>query len=132
MTRALAADSPTLLIADDDAGFRRVVVDFLRANSIQVLAQAEDGDQAVRLARKLRPAVVLMDLAMPGMGGLEALRKTKAELPETKVIMVTVHGENVYRRAALECGADAFIVKKRLRSELLATLRRIGITGSKE
>src|SRR5439155_1367807 len=118
--------SQTLLIVDDDPRIRGFIMDLVRGESgIRVLGEAGNGEDAVRLARELRPAVVLMDLAMPRMGGLEALRRTKRELPATKVIVVTVHGEDAYRRAAFACGADAFIVKKRLRGELLSTLRRV-------
>jgi DNA-binding NarL/FixJ family response regulator len=126
VANSLLRSSLTLLIADDDSQVRGFILDLLEGQpGIRVLGQAADGEQAVRMAHELRPAVVLMDLAMPGGGGLEALRRTKAELPNTKVIVVTVHGEHPYRRAAFESGADAFIVKKRLSSELLSTLRRI-------
>jgi DNA-binding NarL/FixJ family response regulator len=117
----------TLLIVDDDPRIRGYIKDLLgRETGIQVLGEAVDGEEALHLARELRPAVVLMDLAMPRTGGLEALRQTKRELPGTKVIVVTVHGEEAYRRAAFALGADAFIIKKRLQTELLSTLRRIG------
>jgi DNA-binding NarL/FixJ family response regulator len=117
----------TLLIVDDDPRIRGYIKDLLGVETgIQVLGEAEDGEEGFDMARELRPAVVLMDLAMPRAGGLEALRRTKRELPGTKVIVVTVHGEEAYRRAAFAFGADAFIIKKRLQTELLSTLRRIG------
>jgi len=116
----------TVLIVDDDPRMRAYIRDLLNAETdIRVLGEAKDGEEAIKLAQQLRPAVVLMDLAMPRMGGLDALRRTKREMPWTKVIMVTVHGEDAYRRAALALGADAFIVKKRLPGELLPLLRRI-------
>src|SRR5262245_23992907 len=126
VSEAAAERSQTVLIVDDDPRMRAYIRDLLGAETdIRVLGEAKDGEEAIKLAQQLRPAVVLMDLAMPHMGGLDALRRTKREMPWTKVIMVTVHGEDAYRRAALALGADAFIVKKRLRGELLPLLRRI-------
>lgn len=126
MNGSLTHDVQTVLIVDDDPRLRGLIRDLVQGEtSLRVLGEAGDGEEAVRLARELRPSVVLMDLAMPRTGGLEALRRTKRELPGTKVIVVTVHGEEAYRRAAFDCGADAFIVKKRLRGDLLPTLRRI-------
>jgi DNA-binding NarL/FixJ family response regulator len=118
--------SQTVLIVDDDPRMRAYIRDILgAATGVRVLGEAQDGEEAIQLVHELRPRVVLMDLGMPRMGGLDALRRTKREMPWTKVIMVTVHGEDAYRRAALALGADAFIVKKRLQGELLPALRRI-------
>jgi len=69
--------------------------------------------------------VVLMDVAMPRRSGLEALRTAKTILPDTKIIMVTVHGDDVYRRVALAGGADAFVLKKALSTELRPAIRRV-------
>ena len=66
-----------------------------------------------------------MDIGMPRVGGLEAIRRIKAEDPETRIIVVTIHGERAYRRAAVACGADGFVLKKTLRSDLLPTIRRV-------
>jgi DNA-binding NarL/FixJ family response regulator len=126
VSEAAGERSQTVLIVDDDPRMRAYIRDLLGAESdIRVLGEAKDGEEAIRLTHQLRPGIVLMDLAMPHMGGLDALRRTKREMPWTKVIMVTVHGEDAYRRAALALGADAFIVKKRLPGELLPLLRRI-------
>ncbi len=116
----------TLLIADDDHGFREHVKRLLEGEAkVQVVGEAADGDEAVRLARDRRPQVVLMDIGMPRVGGLEAIRRIKAEEPETRIIVVTIHGERAYRMAAAACGADGFVLKKTLRSDLLPTIRRI-------
>ena len=116
----------TVLIADDDAAFRGFIRGLVETEpATRVIGEARDGEEAIRLARELRPQVVLMDIAMPRANGLEALRSTKAAMPETKVIVVTVHGEDVYRRVAIAGGADAFVLKKALATDLLPAIRRI-------
>src|SRR5262249_35192372 len=88
--RSTGGGSQTVLIVDDDPRMRAYVRDLLREESgVRVLGEAKDGEEAIALAHQLRPAIVLMDLAMPRMGGLDALRRTKRELPWTKVILVT-------------------------------------------
>ena len=90
-----------------------------------MVGEAEDGAEAIRLTHALRPDIVLLDLVMPRVNGLEALQRIKTECPETAVIIVTVHSEDAYRRAAEDSGADVFLVKKTLMTVLLPTIRRI-------
>lgn len=116
----------TILIVDDDQGFREMVKRLLeREPGVSVVGEAGDGEEAVRLARELQPDVILMDIAMPRVDGLEATRRIKAERPEAKVIILTIHNEEAYRRAAAESGADVFLPKKTLMADLLPTIRRI-------
>ena len=114
------------LLADDDAGFRATLRQLLeRRVEAQVLGEAGNGEEAIQLTNNLRPDVVLMDLAMPRMNGLEATRQLKARWPDLAVIVLTVHDEDVYRRTALAAGATAFLQKKMLGVDLWPTLVRI-------
>ena len=114
------------LLADDDAGFRATLRQLLeRRVEAQVLGEARNGEEAIRLTNDLHPDVVLMDLAMPRMNGLEATRQLKARWPDLAVIVLTVHDEDVYRRTAMAAGATAFLQKKMLGVDLWPTLARI-------
>lgn len=113
----------TTLIVDDDLAFRRAVRQLLeRAPEVSVVGEATDGEEALQLAQTLQPDVVLMDITMPRMDGLEAARRIKAERPEVKVIVLTVHQEEVYRKMAYERGVDAFLTKKTVGTQLLPTI----------
>ena len=113
----------TILIVDDHEGWRKILKRLLEEElEASVVGEAADGEEAIRLNRELRPDVVFMDIAMPGLDGLEATRRIKAERPETEVIILTIYNEEVYRKAAAESGADAFLPKKFLRANLLPTI----------
>lgn len=117
-----------VLVVDDDPANRKIVRRVLDRAALDIqggitVAEGEDGEEAIRLTRELSPDVVLMDIAMPGINGLEATRQIKAEHPETKVIVLTVHDEKAYREAANANGADAFLTKKTLLTKLLPTVK---------
>jgi DNA-binding NarL/FixJ family response regulator len=115
-----------LLLVDDDSGFRSTLRQLLEQRAdVEVLGEAGNGEEAVQLAGDLSPDVVLMDLAMPRMNGLEATRQLKARWPDLAVIVLTVHDEDVYRRTAMAAGATAFLQKKMLGVDLWPTLARI-------
>ena len=121
----------TILIVDDNPRLRALIRRITTQKpALQVVGEAGDGAEAIRLNHELRPDIVLMDLVMPRVNGLEALRRIKAERPETKVIIMTVHTEDAYRRAAEASGTDAFLLKKTLMTALLATIRRVRISMS--
>jgi DNA-binding NarL/FixJ family response regulator len=116
----------TMLIVDDNPRVRALIRRIsAQEPDLHVVGEAEDGAEAIRLAQELRPAIILMDLVMPRVNGLEAMRQIKAERPETKVIIMTVHTEDAYRKAAEASGTDAFLLKKTLMTALLPTIRRI-------
>jgi len=115
-----------LLLVDDDSGFRSTLRQLLEQRAdVEVLGEAGNGEEAVQLAGDLSPDVVLMDLAMPRMNGLEATRQLKTHWPDLAVVILTVHDEDAYRRTALAAGATAFLQKKMLGVDLWPTLVRI-------
>ena len=116
----------TVLIVDDNAQLRAFMREIVaEASDLQVVGEAVDGAEAMQLVQALRPAIVLLDLIMPQVNGLEVLQWIKVEHPETKVIIVTVHDEDAYRQAAETSGADAFLLKKTLGTALLPTIQRL-------
>jgi DNA-binding NarL/FixJ family response regulator len=116
----------TILIVDDNLRLRALIRTIsAQEPALQVVGEAEDGAEAIQFTHLLRPDIVLMDLVMPRVNGLEAMRQIKVEHPETKVIIMTVHTEDAYRRTAEADGADAFLLKKTLMTTLLPTIRRV-------
>jgi NarL family two-component system response regulator LiaR len=116
----------SVLIIDDNSQLRALIRGIVSQEpDLHVAGEAEGGAEAIRLTHELWPDIVLLDLVMPGINGLEALQRIKAERPDTKVIIVTVHTEDAYRWAAEDRGADAFLVKKTLMTALLPTIRRM-------
>jgi DNA-binding NarL/FixJ family response regulator len=111
-----------VLIADDHRDFRRIVHEFLdRLPNVSVIGEAGDGTEAVKQVGKLIPDVVLMDISMPNMNGLEATRIIKERWPGTKVLIATTYDDPMYRMQALQAKADGFILKGSLKPSLEAT-----------
>jgi DNA-binding NarL/FixJ family response regulator len=116
----------SILIADDNTRLRGLIRRMLTQEpDLQVVGEADDGAEAIRLTHLLRPDIILMDLGMPRVNGLEATRRIKAERPETKIIILTVHTEDAYRRAAEANGSDAFLLKRTIMTTLLPAIRRV-------
>ncbi len=130
MVRVPSEMPTTILIVDDNQGVRNVLTRILqKGQEFMVVGEAEDGSEALELARALSPDLILMDLAMPRVNGLEATRRIKVERPGTKVIILTRYEEDAYRQAATQSGADAFLSKGTRLAELLATIRQVVQAG---
>jgi DNA-binding NarL/FixJ family response regulator len=116
----------TVLLVDDHSlvrrGFRRMLED---EADMQVVGEAGDGKEAIRLAKELQPRVVVMDCALPGMNGLEATREILEELPDTAVLMLSMHTESTWVRQAIEAGARGYVLKNALELELGAAIRKV-------
>ncbi len=111
-----------ILVVDDHPLVRDGIVSLLRARHEDVVGEAGDGAGAVTLAQKLRPDVVLMDIRMPGMGGLEATRRIKAEQPEVKIVMLTVSDDDADLYESIKSGADGYLLKSLTSEEFFALL----------
>ncbi|MFM8771351.1 MAG: response regulator [Candidatus Kapaibacterium sp.] len=117
-----------VLLVDDHELVRTGVRTLLSSEAdIDIVAEAADGGQAVELARRTRPDVVLMDIKMPLMSGYEAVAFIKRELPQTSVMMLATSGEEEVIRKALDVGADGYLVKDVLPEELIMAVRSVGL-----
>ncbi|MFA0733250.1 MAG: hypothetical protein LKKZDAJK_001865 [Candidatus Fervidibacter sp.] len=115
-----------VLIADDHAILRDGLKALLQsAPDMEVVGEAATGEEALRLVHKLRPNVVLMDISMPDMTGLEATEVIKRMYPEIKVIALTVHEHETYLRRMLQVGADGYVVKRAAADELVRAIRTV-------
>ncbi|MGA2750265.1 MAG: response regulator transcription factor [Verrucomicrobiota bacterium] len=116
----------TVLLAEDHTivreGFRRMLE---LEEDLEVVGEAQDGRQAVALADKLRPEVVLMDIAMPLLNGLEATRQVLKALPNTKVLMLSAHSDDAYVKIAAESGAVGFLLKQTSAHDVCRAIREV-------
>ena len=100
-----------VLLVDDHALFRAGVTNLLLAAGHEVVGEAGDGIEALERTRELHPDLVLMDITMPRCGGLEATRLIKAELPETKIVILTVSQDDANLVEAVKSGAEGYLLK---------------------
>jgi len=115
-----------VLLVDDHDRFRQSVASFLNEQSfVEIVGEAVDGDEAIAQTERLHPDLVLMDVDMPNRDGFEATREIKLQCPATKVVILSMHGSDIYRRTAWRYAADGFIDKASLKDELLAAIAAV-------
>jgi DNA-binding NarL/FixJ family response regulator len=116
----------TVLLVDDHSlvrrGFRRMLED---ESDMEVVGEAGSGEDSIKLAKELRPQVVVMDCALPGMNGLQATRQIIEDAPHTAVLMLSMHTEGTWVRQAIEAGAKGYVLKNALDLELGAAIRKV-------
>jgi DNA-binding NarL/FixJ family response regulator len=114
-----------VLLADDHRILREGLRRALEGQGIDVVGEAGDGDEAVELADALRPDVVLMDVTMPVLDGVEATRRIRHDLPDVRVVMLTMHADEVTMARAIRAGADGYLVKDCTSDEIGETVRLV-------
>lgn len=122
----MAEDVFRILIADDHAILRsglRLLID--AQPNLLVIGEAGDGDEALALARKLRPDLILLDLSMPDGDGLSAIPKLLAEVPQTRILVLTMHDDATHLRQTLDAGASGYVLKNAVDQELLMAIRAV-------
>jgi len=111
-----------VLVADDHSLFRDGIISLLEAAGFDVVGQVGDGEAAVETALRLHPDLILLDISMPKLTGLEALRRIRSELPNTRVVMLTVSDRDDDLFAAIEAGAHGYLLKSLTGDEFLEML----------
>jgi len=115
-----------IVIAEDHTILREGLKMLLSADpDLEVVGEAQDGREAVRSAEKLLPDVILMDLSMPRVHGLEAIREIRKRAPDTRILVLTVHSNNEYITATLEAGAHGYVLKDATSQELLIAIKTV-------
>ncbi len=115
-----------ILIADDHGVLRAGLRALLNAEpDLEVVGEAADGDETLRLVRDVEPDVVLLDVSMPGPGGIEVTRQVKAALPQTRVLILTVHEDESLLQEAVGAGAAGYVIKRAVESELINAIRAV-------
>ncbi|GAB4387721.1 MAG: response regulator transcription factor [Thermodesulfovibrionales bacterium] len=116
----------SILIADDHALVREGISALLALHDdVEIVGEASDGKEAIELAGKLRPDIILMDIAMPGLGGLEATVEIKKKNPGVKILVLSQYSDKEYVSRFLKAGVSGYILKKAVGSELISAIRAV-------
>ncbi|MDH3220010.1 MAG: response regulator [Gammaproteobacteria bacterium] len=116
----------SVLLTDDHAlvrsGIRRLLED---SGQVNIVGEADCGEQGIKLAQELKPDVILMDVNMPGIGGVEACRRILQRNPDQKIIVLTVHNEQTFPKRMLEIGAKGYLTKECCVDDMLTAIRQV-------
>jgi DNA-binding NarL/FixJ family response regulator len=114
----------TIVVADDDADYREIVRALLRpmSDTVIIVGEAAEGEEALALVRRERPDILITDLVMPHLNGVELTRHIRRELPHTRIILISSHTEDAYRLMASDSGADVFVSKQVITTSLLPAI----------
>ena len=116
----------TIVVADDSAEYRLIVQTLLQPlNTVSVIGEAADGVEALELVRRLRPDLLITDLVMPHLNGIDLTRRVREESPQTMIILISSYTEDAYLLMASDSGADAFVNKNVLTSSLLLAVHDV-------
>lgn len=114
-----------LLLADDHALVRQGLVAFLESQGFQIVGEASDGQEALRLATKTQPDVAVLDISMPLLNGVDSARELKKSSPKTKVILLTKHEEDQYVTEALRGGVRGYVLKSQVARDLVCAIQEV-------
>jgi NarL family two-component system response regulator LiaR len=115
-----------IILADDHSLIRKALIDiFKKQPNLEVIAEAEDGNTAVKLASEKSPDIIIMDISMPGLNGLEATRQIKASHPEVNILVLTIHDEMEHILGILEAGADGYLMKNVSEDEIVLAVNAL-------
>ncbi|MFA4904416.1 MAG: response regulator transcription factor [Desulfobaccales bacterium] len=115
-----------ILIVEDHAGLRKSLREWLELSFARYpLLEAASGEEAIAIAQAASPCLVIMDIGLPGITGIEATESIKKAIPSTKVVMLTIFDDDDYRSHAAAAGAFAYVPKRKIKTELMPVVRRI-------
>jgi DNA-binding NarL/FixJ family response regulator len=114
---------PRVLIADDHPVMLQTLIALL-SEDCEVVGQASDGKAAIEAARRLKPDVLILDISMPVLGGFDAAREIRVDLPQVRIVFVTAHDDPALAQEAFRLGASAFVLKHSADATLLATVQK--------
>jgi DNA-binding NarL/FixJ family response regulator len=120
------SEKKKIVIAEDHTILRAGLKALLTSNpNFEIVGEADNGRDAIRRVIELKPDLVIMDLSMPGMNGMDAVREIKDRMPEVKALVLTVHSEEEYVLASLQAGANGYVLKDATQNELLIASERV-------
>jgi DNA-binding NarL/FixJ family response regulator len=125
----MAAEKPskavTCVVADDHPAVLEAVAEFLTLSGVEVVGRARDGDEALELIRERKPRIALVDVRMPGIGGIELARRATRAAPGTSILLYTGYGDQALLTEALDAGVAGFVLKEAPMDDLLRAVRSV-------